>query len=316
MISLDDNEAKLTKSEISSVPTTTAATTSLRMKVRVVRFDESANKSTEEKKECPVKRRGKRNGIRMSGPSKQNDVDSMHSCLMIRSPHQLFRLYTAINATALATTYEALKSSDRRDEVNGFVTDDVVVAFCVRCFLDEMFEDFDLTAGDIANGLQRLQDASPDFVSLSLSAKAKLARISQNCPALAAPHNSSSITSNGTLFSVDLDFDETEKLAAFRVAITAAFEEAKKRNTNKTEFAEEAGKIFNTDKEEYVRAFQHVVDDFGEDSWNGTDGSATVHSLSDAISRAANSAFSTWSKCKSIAAFNHLYLFVFKLQKI
>lgn len=103
-------------------------------------------------------------------------------------------------------------------------------------------------------------------------------------------------------------------MAAFRVAIAAAFEEAKKRSTNKAEFEKEAGNIFNTNKEEYAAAFQYVLSDYEVSSWTRADGEATTHSLVDALESAANSAFSKWSKSKSIAKFVALYVLVFKQQ--
>ena len=216
--------------------------------------------------------------------------------------------HTAISATTAAATYEALKSSDRRDEVNGLCTNDEVVAFGVKIFLTEVLEDFDPNAGDIAQGLQQLRASPPSFVRLSTSARTELLNIYRNCPQLATSQDNSSISSSG--------FDQTDQLAAFRVAITAAFDEAKKCSSNKTEFEKEAENIFNTNKEEYAAAFRYVVNDSEEDSWSGTDGAATAQSLSDAMESAATSAFCTWGKNKSICVFSNLFLFVFQQKEL
>jgi hypothetical protein len=157
----------------------------------------------------------------------------------------------------------------------------------------------------------------PSFVNLTESVTAKLLHIYRSFPALATQSDSSTVSSNGTLVTVDVDFDATDELAAFRVVIAAAFEEAKMRHMNKEDFEEEAGKLLIAEKPEYQKAFKLVVPaDYEPDEHTGTgdDGRGTVDSHSDAISSAANTAFSTRFKMMSVGSFDCLYVSIFKLQ--
>jgi hypothetical protein len=131
------------------------------------------------------------------------------------------------------------------------------------------------------------------------------------CPNLARQQDSIMATVN-----MDTDFDVTRELAAFRVAIAGAFQEAKMRCINKQEFEQEAEKLFNTANPEYKQAFEHVVpDDYmpEEPTGSGNDGGWTVDSQFDAIYTAANNAYTNWAKWKTVN-FNYLFVFVFKQQ--
>mmetsp|Transcript_30635 Transcript_30635/g.74259 ORF Transcript_30635/g.74259 Transcript_30635/m.74259 type:complete len:257 (-) Transcript_30635:219-989(-) len=256
------------------------------MEGKLVSFDESTIiKNTSERKKFSVKRQRKKKGKGLSGPT--------------------------INATTAARIYEALKSADNRDKVNSYCADDDVVAFLVGRFLEEVLEDFDPKTGNVAEGLNQFRESPGNFNQLSNGAVSNLLYINKVCPGLGMPEDSSSISSNGTLVSVDIDFDDTNEKAAFRVAIAAAFNEARKRNTNKTEFTFEASRIFNTEHAEYGAAFQYVVRDCEDDSWTGNDEAATTHSLTDAMLSKATDAFSKWSQSKSTAVLNDLFFVCF-----
>lgn len=200
----------------------------------------------------------------------------------------------------------------------GYCDKDQVLKFAVELVLKEFLPDFDFERGQTARGLQRFQELPPpSFVTLGESVTAKLLTIHRIFPNLATLPDSSTVSSDGNLVTVDFNFDDTDELAAFRVAIAAAFEASKMRRTNKEEFEEEAGKIFNTNKPEYRKAVEYVVPaDYEPEEPTGTgdDGKGTVDSLYDAMSSAANSAFSTWGKVKTVGSFNHLYVYVFKQQ--
>ncbi|CAB9524771.1 expressed unknown protein [Seminavis robusta] len=224
------------------------------MEVRVVRFDQSAKKERTGGSKN-VKQMRKRKGTRVSSPP--------------------------LDLTAAAKIFETLKSNDRQNEVMGACKDDFI-ALAVRNLLAEVFE-FDVTGGDIAQGLQRLQESPPSFVNLSAEAQCCLLRIHVLAPGMAKPPESSSISSN--------NFDQTVELEAFRVGITAALEAATKRGTSSEELKTEAEKIFHKDKKEGETALEYVIK---ESSWTGMDEAKTVDSLYDAMSTAACNAFWAW----------------------
>ena len=234
---------------------------------------------------------------------------------------------TAIKTTTAATVYEALKSAERKDEVDQYCKEDYHTVFAVRDFLKTVLKNgvdyyrdnsVEVSLEKIADGLSRFRKTAPNFVSLDDDAVKFLLYIYRMCPALGTPKASSSISSNGTLVTVDLDFDETHEKAAYRVALAAALEAAKKHSSgmNSTEFGDEAKKIFNTENDDYKAAFKHVVpDNCGEgDSWTGTNEAATAISLMDAMTAEATSAFSTWGKLLSAPTFDMLFMHVFKRQ--
>ena len=235
-----------------------------------------------------------------------------------RSSHRsasTVRTEFSLSTISVSRTFEALKQDEKREDVlrrlrgkrNCRSGDfEILRRACGRILIGD----------SVAGGLTRLHSIDPPppaFVNLSSQSKKYLLSIARLCPDLLRQQDGSSIASadtDGTLYTVELEHDKTEELAAMRVAMTSAFNVAKARGMDKEDFETEAQKLFNTEAGEYPETYNFVVpDDFQPQASN--DG-ATAESHFDAMSKAAVNAFASWCKQKSIGSSDRLFITVFK----
>ena len=136
--------------------------------------------------------------------------------------------YTDLSAVCLSLTYEALKDVTKRDYLLQRYEESKVVAFGMLEFFKELWEDF--FSDSVAMGLTRLHSNGtppPPFGGFSLRNKTDLVEIWRLCADLRQQRGGSSIASaatDGTLYSVGIEFDKTDELAAMRVAMTPALD--------------------------------------------------------------------------------------------
>ena len=97
---------------------------------------------------------------------------------------------TAIKATTTANVYEALKSAERRGEVEEYCKEDELVSYAVgellKAVLKNGFEynpDKSLSLEDIEHGLSQFRESPPSFVSLDDRARKWLLKLNRICPA-------------------------------------------------------------------------------------------------------------------------------------
>jgi hypothetical protein len=210
-----------------------------------------------------------------------------------------------------------MKDSTNNDYLLGRCVVDEISAFAMQLFFKRLWENVGIQS--IAMGLERLQSNStppPSFGDLTIRSKVDLANIWRHFPYIRQEQAGSSIASSadtdGTIYSIDVDFDVTDKLEAMRIAMTPAMAVAKTRGMDKEAFVLAARQLFNTDSTEYQKTLDHIVPDYFVAAIIDEEASASTHN--DALSRAATNAFARWCKHKSHVDADMLFLTVFKVK--
>lgn len=224
------------------------------------------------------------------------------------------------NLATAARVYETLKQEDKRDAIVRTCEGSFAINATILVFFGVLWDDFE--GGTVADGLTRLCSTDPpppELSTFNANQQSVLIGLAALSPSLfLVQETSSSIASSqdtdGTLYSVELEHDATEELAAMRVALSAAWAVAKTRcGMDKEDFGAECPKLFNTDSIDFQTTFEFVVRQDNSEPQPRQDG-ATADSDFDTISKAATNAFAEWCKWKGTGAMERLFFKVLKLQ--